>query len=98
MLGAEGDRKANMDIMKANKEANREEIKRMREENKELRLKLTQLQKVGAGYCGGRCIIVTAGVNDGNVWLTFCQQGISLKGDENEVQHYQREVSDAVGA
>lgn len=42
----EGDRKANMDIMKANKEANREEIKRMREENKELRLKLTQLQRV----------------------------------------------------
>lgn len=46
----EGDRKANMDIMKANKEANREEIKRMREENKELRLKLTQLQRVRYYY------------------------------------------------
>ena len=45
-MAPEGDRRANFDILEANKNSNRDEIKRMREENKELRMKLTQLQRV----------------------------------------------------
>lgn len=41
----QGDRKVNIDILEANKNANKEEIKRLREENKELRVKAAQLQR-----------------------------------------------------
>lgn len=41
----QGDRKANIDILEANKNANKEEIKRMREENKELRVRLSSVQR-----------------------------------------------------
>ncbi|KAG5182606.1 hypothetical protein JKP88DRAFT_318591 [Tribonema minus] len=44
----QGDRKANIDIMEANKAANRDEIQRLRDDNKDLRLKLSQLQRTGA--------------------------------------------------
>jgi hypothetical protein len=44
----ENDRKSNIDVLEANKNSNKEEIKRLRDENKELRLKYSQLQKVGA--------------------------------------------------
>ena len=44
----QGDRKANIDILEANKAANRDEIKRLREENKGLRLNLSQMQRVGS--------------------------------------------------
>ena len=47
----QGDRKANLDIMEANKAANREEIKRLRDENKKIRVKLNTLQK-GAAFKG----------------------------------------------
>jgi hypothetical protein len=43
----ENDRKSNIDVLEANKNSNKEEIKRLRDENKELRLKYSQLQKVG---------------------------------------------------
>ena len=43
---AEGDRKANMDALESNKNVNREEIKKLREENSLLRTKLSQLQRV----------------------------------------------------
>lgn len=39
------DRRANVDMLEANKFTNSEEIRSLRDENKELRLKLTQLQK-----------------------------------------------------
>ena len=42
----EGDRKANIDVLEANKAANKEDIKRLRDENKELRQKLALLQRV----------------------------------------------------
>ena len=42
----EGDRKANIDVLESNKAANKEEIKRLRDENKELRQKLALLQRV----------------------------------------------------
>ena len=42
----EGDRKVNIDILEANKGANREDIRRLRDDNKELRQKLAQLQRV----------------------------------------------------
>ena len=45
---AEGDRKANVDVLEANKAANKEEIKRLRDENKELRQKLALLQRTSA--------------------------------------------------
>lgn len=41
----QGDRKINIDILEANKSANREDIRRLRDENKELRQKLAQLQR-----------------------------------------------------
>lgn len=40
--------KANIDILEANKGSNKEEIKRLRAENKGLRLKLSQLVRGGA--------------------------------------------------
>ena len=43
----QGDRKANIDVLEANKTSNREDIKRLRDENKELRKKFAQLQRVG---------------------------------------------------
>uniref|UniRef100_A0A7S0SSE8 ODAD1 central coiled coil region domain-containing protein n=1 Tax=Chromulina nebulosa TaxID=96789 RepID=A0A7S0SSE8_9STRA len=39
------DRKANIEVLEANKAGNKEDIKRLREENKEFRLKLAQLQR-----------------------------------------------------
>ena len=39
------DRRANVDLLETNKCANTEEIKSLRDENKKLRLKLTNLQK-----------------------------------------------------
>jgi len=41
----QGDRKANIDVLEVNKSANKEEIKRLREENKEFRQKLAQIQR-----------------------------------------------------
>lgn len=46
----ESDRKINIDILEANKAANREDIRRLREESKELRAKLAQLQRVSSNY------------------------------------------------
>jgi DNA-binding MarR family transcriptional regulator len=43
----QSDRKANIDVLEANKATNREDIKRGRDENKELRKKLARLQRVG---------------------------------------------------
>lgn len=42
----ENDRKSNIDILEANKVSNKEEIKRLREDNKELRQKYATLQRV----------------------------------------------------
>ena len=39
------DRRANVDMLEENKAANSEEIRSLREDNKKLRLRLTQLQK-----------------------------------------------------
>lgn len=41
----QGDRKVNIDILEANKTVNREDIRRLRDDNKELRQKLAQLQR-----------------------------------------------------
>lgn len=41
----QSDRKINIDILETNKAANREDIRRLREESKELRAKLAQLQR-----------------------------------------------------
>ena len=49
----QGDRRANVDILEANKSANRDEIKRLREENKEVRIKLSVVQRGGAMSSGG---------------------------------------------
>ncbi len=46
IISAEGDRKVNIDILEANKNANKDEIKKLREENKDLRVKAAQLQRV----------------------------------------------------
>ncbi|CAM9386434.1 unnamed protein product [Chrysoparadoxa australica] len=40
----QGDRKANIDILETSKTTNKEEMRRLREENKDLRIKLSQLQ------------------------------------------------------
>ena len=42
----QSDRTANVDVLEANKAANKDEIKRLRGDNKELRQKLAQLQRV----------------------------------------------------
>ena len=42
----ESDRKANMDVLESTKVANKEEIRRLRDGNKEFRQKLVALQKV----------------------------------------------------
>ena len=42
----QNDRTANIDVLEANKAANKEEIKRLRGDNKEFRQKLAQLQRV----------------------------------------------------
>ena len=44
----QGDRRANIDILEANKAANKEEIRRLREDNKDLRVKIAQVQRSGA--------------------------------------------------
>lgn len=41
----QGDRKVNIDILESNKNSNKEEIRRLRAENKELRVKTAQLQR-----------------------------------------------------
>lgn len=41
-------RQANIDILEANKGSNKEEIRRLRAENKDVRLKLSQLVRGGA--------------------------------------------------
>ena len=41
----QSDRRANVDMLEENKAANSEEIRSHREENKKLRLRITQLQK-----------------------------------------------------
>jgi len=43
----QGDRRANIEIIQANKDANKDEIKRLRDENKELRMKISQIQRSG---------------------------------------------------
>ncbi len=42
----ENDRKANIEVLESNKAANKDDIKRLREDNKEFRQKLAQLQRV----------------------------------------------------
>lgn len=42
----QNDRTANIDVLEANKSANKEEIKRLRGDNKDFRQKLSQLQRV----------------------------------------------------
>lgn len=42
----ENDRKANMEVLESTKGANKDEIRRLREDSKELRQKLTALMKV----------------------------------------------------
>ena len=44
----QGDRKANIDVLEANKSANKEEIRKLREDNKEFRQKLASLQRVSS--------------------------------------------------
>ena len=51
MFQTENDRKANIDVLEANKNSNKDDIKKMREDNKDLRQKLAQLQKVGGVTC-----------------------------------------------
>lgn len=46
----QSDRKANIDVLEANKASNRDDIKRGRDENKELRKKLAQLQRVCTSF------------------------------------------------
>ena len=41
----QADRKANIDVLESNKASNKEDIRKLREENKELRQKLAQLQR-----------------------------------------------------
>ncbi|CAM9303944.1 unnamed protein product [Phaeothamnion confervicola] len=48
----QGDRKANVDILEADKDSNRESIRFLRDENKELRLKVGQLQRGSASDDG----------------------------------------------
>ena len=47
----QSDRTANVDVLEANKAANKDEIKRLRGDNKELRQKLAQLQRVSEILC-----------------------------------------------
>lgn len=42
----ENDRKANIELLEANKAANKEDVRKLREENKEFRQKVAQLQRV----------------------------------------------------
>ena len=44
----QGDRKANIDVLEANKSANKEEIKKLRDDNKDFRQKLASLQRTTA--------------------------------------------------
>lgn len=44
----QNDRKANVDVLEANKSSNKEEIKKLRDENKDLRQKYAQLQRTTA--------------------------------------------------
>ena len=46
----QNDRTANIDVLEANKAANKEEIKRLRGDNKEFRQKLAQLQRVSKAF------------------------------------------------
>ena len=43
---SENDRKANIDVLESNKNSNKDEIKKLREDNKEFRQKLAHLQRV----------------------------------------------------
>jgi len=52
---AEGDRKANIDLLEATKQANQEEIRRLKDDNKGLRAKLIALHKVGSAWPAGCC-------------------------------------------
>ena len=45
----QGDRRANIEIIQANKDANRDEIKRLRDENKEIRMKIANIQRQANG-------------------------------------------------
>ena len=47
----QGDRKANIDVLEANKAANKEDIRKLREDNKEFRQKLASLQRVSVPPC-----------------------------------------------
>jgi hypothetical protein len=44
----QNDRTANIDVLEANKGANKEEIKKLRGDNKDFRQKLAQLQRVSS--------------------------------------------------
>jgi len=48
----QNDRTANIDVLEANKAANKEEIKMLRGDNKDFRQKLAQLQRVSTFYIG----------------------------------------------
>jgi hypothetical protein len=48
----QGDRRANIEIIQANKDANRDEIKRLRDDNKEIRMKIANLQRQANGEGG----------------------------------------------
>lgn len=57
LRNAEGDRKANIDLLEATKQANQEEIRRLKDDNKALRAKLIALHKVGRA---GRLTVVVS--------------------------------------
>ena len=54
----QNDRTANIDVLEANKSANKEEIKRLRGDNKEFRQKLAQLQRVCIILCSVSLLLI----------------------------------------
>ncbi len=56
-FAAENDRKSNIDVLEANKNSNKEDIRKLRDDNKDLRQKLAQLQKVRSFVLYWRLVI-----------------------------------------
>ncbi len=59
-LSIENDRKTNVDVLESNKTSNKEEIRRLRDENKELRQKAAHLSRVSTQHFCNRILVYFA--------------------------------------
>lgn len=80
------DRRANVDLLEANKASNSDEIRSLREDNKKLRLKVTQLQKRFSMEKGGQ-----------HELITFQREAVQLRTDYDSLKVISNRHQEQIG-